>query len=88
MVCVEIVSVFFMELPASFKRKVTMKIKFHLKQILLETKFFLSSVVYALDAASPFNRSQQSLLQSHEKITVYLRLGSNVKNIKQTDGIH
>ena len=63
----ETVSVFFMELPISFNGIVTMKHKFHSKQVLLETKVFLSTIVYALDTASGFNQFQQNLLQSHEK---------------------
>ena len=79
-VYVETISVFFMELPISFNGMVTMKNKFRSKQILLETKMFLSSVVYATDTAKVFDRLQQNLLQSHEKITVYLKLSSNVKS--------
>ena len=67
MLYVEIVSVFFLELPVSFNGMVTMKNKFHSKQILLETKMFLSTVAYASNTASFFNWFQQNLLQSHKK---------------------
>ena len=56
-----------------------MKNKFHSKETLLKTKMFLSIVVYASDTASVFNRFQQNFLQSHENITVYLKLSSSVK---------
>ena len=51
---VETVSVFFMELPISFNVMIIMKKKFHSKNIWLETKVFLSTVVYASGTASVF----------------------------------
>ena len=57
-----------------------MKNKFRSKQILIETKLFLSSVVYTSDTVSVFDLLQQNLLQSHEKVTVYLKLSSRVKS--------
>ena len=84
---VETVSVFFMDLPISFNGMVTRKNKFHAKQILFETKIFLATVAYASDTANVFNRFQQNVLQSHEKITLYLQLCSNVRSMKQTNDI-
>ena len=79
-VYVETVCVFFMELPIRFNGIVNMKNKFRSKQILIETKLLLSSVVYTSDTVSVFDLLRQNLLQSHEKVTVYLKLSSRVKS--------
>lgn len=66
-----------------------MKNKFHSKQILLETKIFLSIVVHASDTVNVFNRfQQQSFFQSHENICVYLKLNADVKSLKEANDIH
>ena len=87
-VYVETLSVFFMKIPIIFNDVVTMINKFYSREMLLETKNFLSTVVYASNNTSVFNRLQQSLLMSRGKTTAYLKLSSNVKRMKQTNGIH